>query len=136
MWQLFTNHNIILLTSSQVILLQTQDEIGTGHWHLWRQNQKLAQNISWQICHIYTWAHLTSAPFIYLNKITIWFIALRGKTSQVWNWSPILLDILTEEEEEIKFNDSLLKHRILYFLTSRECDVLGIQSMWATLIEC
>ena len=118
MWQLFTNHNIILLTSSQVILLQTQDEIGTGHWHLWRQNQKLVQNISWQICHIYIWARLTSAPFIYLNKITIWFIALRGKTSQVWNWSPILLDILTEEEEEIKFNDSLLKHRILYFLPS------------------
>lgn len=42
---------------------------------------------------------LTSAPFIYLNKITIQFIASRGKTSQVWNWSPILLyeDILRFE---------------------------------------
>ena len=32
---------------------------------------------------------LTSAPFTFWNKITIHFIAVRGKTSQVWNWSPI-----------------------------------------------
>ena len=40
-----------------------------------------------------TQARLTSAPFIYLNKITIRFIASRGKTSQGWNWSPILLNV-------------------------------------------
>ena len=34
-----------------------------------------------QMCAI-TQARLTSAPFIYLNKITIRFIASRGKTSQ------------------------------------------------------
>ena len=45
-----------------------------------------------QMCAI-TQARLTSAPFIYLNKITIRFIASRGKTSQGWNWSPILLNV-------------------------------------------
>ena len=45
-------------------------------------------SMPWQMREI-TEIKLTTAPFTYLNKITIHFIAVRGKTFQVWNWSPI-----------------------------------------------
>ena len=65
-----------------------EDKLISSHILSWLDCPVYLASMPWQIREI-TEIKLTTAPFTYLNKITIHLIAVRGKTFQVWNWSPI-----------------------------------------------